>query len=379
MRSTSAGATSPATATGGLSELRGREIGFVFQQFHLVDALTAVENVALPLLYQSTRHAERRRRAVAALERVGLGHRLHHRPAELSGGERQRVAIARAIVTEPSMILADEPTGNLDSVTGAEILDIFRMLHADGATVVVITHDREVAAAMPRVIHIRDGRVENAVEAIETRSRRESRPMTLRFGDVPRLGLTGMRSRPGRTVLTALGIAIGIAALVSVIGISYSSRADLLAELDRLGTNLLQVRAGQDVFGEDADLPEEAPDMVRRVGPVEQAAAVANVSATVRRTDQISELETGAISVMTAEVDLLDTLGATVQTGRWLDEGLSDTPTVVLGGHRGAPAGHHVADRVTAGVDRRPVVRGRRHPRSGAVARQPRLVGVHRW
>ena len=91
--------------------------------------------------------------------------------------------------------------------------------------------------------------------------------MTLRFGDVPRLGLTGMRSRPGRTVLTALGIAIGIAALVSVVGISASSRADLLAELDRLGTNLLQVRAGQDVFGEDADLPEEAPDMVRRVGP----------------------------------------------------------------------------------------------------------------
>jgi putative ABC transport system ATP-binding protein len=149
-----------------LSALRGREIGFVFQQFHLVEALSAVENVALPLLYQSSRHAERRRRAVSALERVGLGHRMHHRPPELSGGERQRVAIARAIVTEPSMILADEPTGNLDSVTGAEILDIFRMLHAEGATVVVITHDHEVAAAMPRVIHIRDGRVEHAVEAI---------------------------------------------------------------------------------------------------------------------------------------------------------------------------------------------------------------------
>jgi putative ABC transport system ATP-binding protein len=144
-----------------LSALRGREIGFVFQQFHLVDALSAVENVALPLLYQSSRRADRHRRAVAALERVGLGHRLNHRPAELSGGERQRVAIARAIVTEPSMILADEPTGNLDTATGAEIIEVFRMLHADGATVVVITHDREIAASMPRVIHIRDGRVEN--------------------------------------------------------------------------------------------------------------------------------------------------------------------------------------------------------------------------
>lgn len=155
--------------------------------------------------------------------------------------------------------------------------------------------------------------------------------MALRLRDVPRLGATGIRSRPGRTVLTALGIAIGIAALVSVVGISYSSRADLLAELDRLGTNLLQVRPGQDFFGEAAVLPEDAPAMVRRIGPVDQAAAVAGVQATVRRTDQVSALETGAISVLAAELDLLDTVGATVQTGRWLDEGTSRTPTVVLG------------------------------------------------
>ncbi|HEX4980286.1 MAG TPA: ABC transporter permease [Ilumatobacteraceae bacterium] len=140
-----------------------------------------------------------------------------------------------------------------------------------------------------------------------------------------------MRSRPGRTVLTALGIAIGIAALVAVVGISTSSRADLLAELDQLGTNLLQVRAGQDLFGEAAVLPEEAPGMVRRIGPVERTAAVAQLSAAVRRSDHIDELETGAISMMTAELDLLDTLGATVREGRWLDAGTSHTPTVVLG------------------------------------------------
>ncbi|ADQ06207.1 ABC transporter ATP-binding protein [Caldicellulosiruptor changbaiensis] len=142
-----------------LAEIRNSKIGFVFQNFNLIPQLTALENVELPLIYKGVPASMRHKLAKEALARVSLEHRMHHRPRELSGGQQQRVAIARALVTNPAIILADEPTGNLDSKSGAEIIQIFKELHAQGSTIVLITHDNNIAAQARRIVRIQDGQI----------------------------------------------------------------------------------------------------------------------------------------------------------------------------------------------------------------------------
>jgi putative ABC transport system ATP-binding protein len=144
---------------GALARIRSRTIGFVFQSYNLLPGTSAVDNVATPLLYQGVPRRERQARAAAELERLGLGHRLGHEPTELSGGEQQRVALARALVTKPALVLADEPTGNLALHQGEEVLQLFKDLHADGHTVILITHNRDVAAVAQRRVHLLDGAV----------------------------------------------------------------------------------------------------------------------------------------------------------------------------------------------------------------------------
>jgi len=148
-----------------LAHVRNRQIGFVFQQFNLLPALSAWRNVELPLCYSGVGRSERKKRAMQALERVGLGDRVDHRPGELSGGQQQRVAVARALVTDPALILADEPTGNLDSHSSADVLQLFAELHEQGRTIVIITHEREVAESAQRAVRILDGQIDSAVSS----------------------------------------------------------------------------------------------------------------------------------------------------------------------------------------------------------------------
>ncbi|HXV27490.1 MAG TPA: ATP-binding cassette domain-containing protein, partial [bacterium] len=273
--------------------LRNKVIGFVFQQFNLMGRSTAVENVMLPLLYSEDGKNDQVERSKKLLAQVGLADRFHHRPNELSGGQQQRVAIARALVNHPFLILADEPTGNLDSKSGREVMDILKGLHAQGLTVGLVTHDEKVAEAASRIVRMQDGKI---IEDIRTKPFQASgQKVTSAKVEIPEMkkyspaefrehyhqAFRMIASNKLRSFLSMLGVLIGVACVITMLALGRGAREAITEQLARLGSNLLSVRPGSaKVRGvaleagavtrftlEDAKVIQEAVPFVKRVAP----------------------------------------------------------------------------------------------------------------
>ena len=244
-----------------LAELRREHFGFIFQRYHLMADLTALANVEAPAIYAGQPNAERRERAKALLTRFGLADRLHHRPSQLSGGQQQRVSISRALMNGGQLILADEPTGALDSKSGAELMKVLEELNAEGHTVILVTHDMKVAEHARRVIEISDGRIiadrqtgrpapPPAQRAAPAHDRAGLGAVAQRLSEAFRMALSAMNAHRLRSFLTMLGIIIGIASVVSVVGLGQGSRQVILKQISSIGTNTVDVYPGKD-FGDE--------------------------------------------------------------------------------------------------------------------------------
>jgi macrolide transport system ATP-binding/permease protein len=234
-----------------LASLRRQTFGFVFQRYNLLAGASALENVEMPALYAGLPATERADRARALLERLGMGERAGHRPGQLSGGQQQRVAIARALVNDPPVILADEPTGALDSRSSAEVMALLTRLNAEGRTIVLITHDADVAAQARRVVHITDGRLTDetpaappAASAPAERHPLDGAGLVPDLGEAVKMALRSLRTNVLRTALTLLGIVIGVVSVVVMLAVGEGGKQQVLQQISAMGTNLLVVRPG---------------------------------------------------------------------------------------------------------------------------------------
>ena len=321
--------------------LRSQRIGFVFQAFHLLPYRTVLENVMLAEVYRNQLHSGRRARALEAIERVGLSDRADFSPMKLSGGERQRVAIARALVGSPSLLLCDEPTGNLDSKSSAALLDLLERLNQEGLTLVVVTHNEQIANRATRRVHLVDGFLTDVTNG-ENGNKSTSSPAAAVNTTVSRSGITirdllnealaGMFARPGRMVLTVLGIVIGLTALVATLGLTRTAGNRIISQFDRVAATELFITAkpGRTTGIVDPKaIPWDATTRLRRLNGVVAAGTMSEVDvgdAVVSSSPVKDPLNQTAfkLSVYAASPDLFRAVRAELETGRFLDLGHSN-------------------------------------------------------
>jgi macrolide transport system ATP-binding/permease protein len=320
--------------------LRSQRIGFVFQSFHLLPYRTVIENVMLAEVYRHASRHGRRDRALAAIDRVGLLHRAEFPPSKLSGGEKQRVAIARALIGSPSLLLCDEPTGNLDSRSSANILDILQDLNNSGLTTIVVTHDETVAQRAHRRIHVVDGVISgqsNHAIRTDVASKTSSRPTLsiarsgISFRDLLEEAVAGMFARPARMILTVLGIVIGMGALVATVGLTRTAGNRIISQFDQLAATELFITARPGATTGIVDpraIPWDAPARLQRLNGVVAAGTISDVdlgSALVSASPVQDPLNRSAfrLSVRAGSPDMFRAVRAVLNTGRVFDAGHS--------------------------------------------------------
>lgn len=276
-----------------LAALRRETFGFVFQRYNLLNNASAAENVEIPALYAGLSKAERHSRALQLLEQLGLANRGDHKPMQLSGGQQQRVAIARALMNDPPVILADEPTGALDSQSGKEVMALLRDLHREGRTILLITHDEKVAAHAQRIITLRDGKIVG--DGVENRSGHPLSPpqhrgigsagVAAELLEAAKTALRSLHANLFRTALTLLGIVIGVAAVVTMLAVGQGSQEKVLDQMRAMGTNILSIRPGAPGLRGSSDVATLIPadaDAIAELGNVEWTSPERNTRLTVR-------------------------------------------------------------------------------------------------
>jgi putative ABC transport system permease protein len=320
--------------------LRSQRIGFVFQSFHLLPYRTALENVMLAEIYRRGLRRGRHDRALAAIERVGLLHRADFPPAKLSGGEKQRVAIARALIGSPSLLLCDEPTGNLDSRSSANIMNMLEDLNSSGLTTIVVTHDETVARHAHRRIHVADGVItQESGQALQIpvarnlplRLPRHLARSGISWRDLLEEAVAGMFARPGRMILTVLGVVIGMGALVATVGLTRTAGNRIISQFDQLAATELFITARPGATTGTVDvraIPWDAPERLQRLNGVVAAGTISDVdlgSALVSASPVQDPLNQNAfkLSVRAGSPDMFRAVRAVLATGRVFDAGHS--------------------------------------------------------